>query len=149
MQSGFLRPAAGPRHVEDEVQHGVSTQQAAGKGLVECLELLKGPSNERRSAACLVRSCKAPLSVLTKHSTCRLVGLLLVTRLLPAGDEAAILSVHQALGMPFLQRLLLPLTGQQARPLDSAFVRASTAASNAFAQPGYIPFDSITAASQA
>ena len=50
-------------------------------------------------------------------STCRLVGLLLVTRLLPAGDEAAILSVHQALGMAFLQRLLLPLTGQQARPL--------------------------------
>ena len=117
MQSGFLRPAGGPRHVEDEVQRGASTQQAAGKGLEECLELLKGPSNERRSAACLVRSCKASPSLLTKHSACRLAGLLLVTRLLPAGNEAAILSVHQALGMAFLQRLLLPLTGQQARPL--------------------------------
>ena len=59
--------------------------------------------------------------MLTKHSTCRLVGLLLVTRLLPAGDEAAILSVHQALGMAFLQRLLLPLTGQQARPFKYTF----------------------------
>ena len=117
MQSGFLRPADWPRHVKDEVQRDASTQQAAGKGLEECLELLKGPTNERRSVACLVRFCKAFLPMLTLHSTCRLVGLLLVTRLLPAGDEAAILSVHQALGMAFLQRLLLPLTGQQARPL--------------------------------
>ena len=37
------------------------------------------------------------------------MGLLLVTKLLPAGDEATIRQVYQAVGPTFLARLLLPL----------------------------------------
>ena len=41
--------------------------------------------------------------------TRRFVGLLLVTKILPAGDEATIRRVFDAIGFTFLSRLLLPL----------------------------------------
>ncbi len=37
------------------------------------------------------------------------MGLLLVTRLLPHGSDSAVRAVVDALGLTFLQRLLLPL----------------------------------------
>jgi hypothetical protein len=47
------------------------------------------------------------------RSACRFVGLLLVVKLMPEGDEQAVRAVLAALGMRFLHRLLLPL---QRRP---------------------------------
>ena len=44
----------------------------------------------------------------------RFVGLLLVTKLLPAGDEGTIRAVHDAIGSRFISRLLLPLHASQA-----------------------------------
>ncbi|KAG2493275.1 hypothetical protein HYH03_008412 [Edaphochlamys debaryana] len=65
----------------------------------QCLDLLRGPTDERR-----------------------FVGLLLVTRLLPNGSDEAIRRVMAALGPTFLRRLLLPLRarapGDQQAPLD-------------------------------
>lgn len=55
------------------------------------MELLRGPSDERR-----------------------FVGLLLVTKLLPSGDAAAIKQVHDAVGDAFLSRLLLPARQRRA-----------------------------------
>ncbi len=46
---------------------------------------------------------------------CRYVGLLLVTKLLPAGDERTLTAVHDAVGAAFLQRLLLPLSSAAVR----------------------------------
>ena len=37
------------------------------------------------------------------------MGLLLATKVLPAGDEASLLEVLDAVGFTFLERLLLPL----------------------------------------
>jgi hypothetical protein len=53
----------------------------------------------------------------------RLVGLLMVTRALPAGDHATVQQVYDAVGPSFLARLLLPLRktsspGSQQVPLD-------------------------------
>ena len=53
--------------------------------LEECCALLRGPTDERR-----------------------LVGLLLVTRLLPSGDDAALSAVFSTCGPAFLARLLQP-----------------------------------------
>ncbi len=39
----------------------------------------------------------------------RFVGLLLATKLLPAGDEHIILKIYDAVGSSFITRLLLPL----------------------------------------
>lgn len=55
-------------------------------GLQECVQLLRGPTDERR-----------------------FVGLLLATKLLPAGNEHVMLSIHEAVGSTFLSRLLWPL----------------------------------------
>lgn len=44
------------------------------------------------------------------------MGLLLVTKLLPAGDEATIRAVHAAVGPTFLARLLLPLSTRAPPP---------------------------------
>lgn len=43
----------------------------------------------------------------------RFVGLLLVTKLLPQGGDAAVMQVLDALGPTFIDRLLLPLTRQR------------------------------------
>eukprot|EP00798_Chlamydomonas_sp_ICE-L_P007486 gene7486-631_t len=59
----------------------------------QCLQLLRGPTDEKR-----------------------FVGLLLVTRLLPDGSEEAIRQVLEALGLEFLDRLLLPITRDSASP---------------------------------
>ena len=56
------------------------------RSLEDCLELLRGPTDERR-----------------------LVGLLLATRVLPKGDAAALSAAREAIGDAFLARLLLPL----------------------------------------
>lgn len=70
-------------------QHGSKTSgisSADRAGLTECLQLLRGPSDERR-----------------------FVGLLLATKMLPAGDEHVMLSVYEAVGSLFISRLLRPL----------------------------------------
>ena len=43
------------------------------------------------------------------RSTCRFVGLLLVTKLLSSGDLPVIKAVYDAVGINFINRLLLPL----------------------------------------
>ncbi|GIL44562.1 hypothetical protein Vafri_2088, partial [Volvox africanus] len=63
----------------------------------QCLELLRGPGDERR-----------------------FVGLLLVTRLLPHGSDDAVRKVLEALGAQFLHRLLLPLRKPAQGPQVSA-----------------------------
>ncbi|KAG2440952.1 hypothetical protein HXX76_003805 [Chlamydomonas incerta] len=75
-----------------EERDGASSSPAApdwNRSFQQCLELLKGPGDERR-----------------------FVGLLLVTRLLPQGSDDAVRRVLEALGWTFLQRLLLPLRRQ-------------------------------------
>jgi hypothetical protein len=49
------------------------------------------------------------------ENVCRYVGLLLVTKLLPAGDEKTLTAVHDAVGATFLRRLLLPLSSAAVR----------------------------------
>lgn len=44
---------------------------------------------------------------------CRFVGLLLVTKLLPAGDADTIRAVYDSVGIQFIARLLLPLRRPQ------------------------------------
>ena len=56
------------------------------------------------------------------------MGLLLVTKLLPAGDDATIRSVHAAVGPTFLARLLLPLSSR-APPLTGGEAAQKAAAS--------------------
>ncbi|KAG2450500.1 hypothetical protein HYH02_005001 [Chlamydomonas schloesseri] len=75
-----------------EERGGANASPAApdwNRSFQQCLELLKGPGDERR-----------------------FVGLLLVTRLLPQGSDDAVRRVLEALGWTFLQRLLLPLRRQ-------------------------------------
>lgn len=59
----------------------------------ELLNLLRSPVNEKK-----------------------FTGLLLATKLLPAGDSGAVLAVHDAVGIAFINRLLLSLNGLQAAP---------------------------------
>ncbi|KAL4448249.1 hypothetical protein ABPG75_005468 [Micractinium tetrahymenae] len=106
MRSGFLVQQSGPKERQlartDSASDAAAaalaappraaapapapTPEQAAAGLAECLQLLKGPSDERR-----------------------FVGLLLVTKLLPPGDAEAVRQVHAAVGPTFLTRLLLPL----------------------------------------
>ena len=51
---------------------------------------------------------------------CRFTGLLLATKLLPAGDAAAVQAVHDAVGMAFINRLLVVL--QSSKEQVSGFV---------------------------
>lgn len=60
----------------------------AGPSLADCLDLLAGPTDERR-----------------------LVGLLLATKLLPAAGDDGLAAARRAVGPQFLERLLLPLDG--------------------------------------
>ncbi|KAK9830359.1 hypothetical protein WJX72_011255 [[Myrmecia] bisecta] len=83
------------------------TAEQASASLQQCLQLLKGPSDEKR-----------------------FVGLLLVTKLLPAGDDNTIRAVYKAIGSRFLQRLLLPLQSQQGReaaPADAEGIQKQRA----------------------
>ncbi len=82
------RDQPGPAVTAPYVGPEVGTQQWQ-ENFEQCLALLKGPGDERR-----------------------FVGLLLVTRLLPAGSDDAIRSVLDALGFEFLDRLLLPVVRQ-------------------------------------
>ncbi|KAL0053068.1 hypothetical protein WJX82_000427 [Trebouxia sp. C0006] len=68
-----------------------SPSDAVTVGVQECVQLLRGPSDERR-----------------------FVGLLLATKLLPAGDEHIMLKIHDAVGSSFITRLLLPLKSPKA-----------------------------------
>lgn len=113
--------------------------------LDQCLELLRGPSDERRraarrsnaslqalKAACLehalghrslVVARRRPRSQRLPHpppAACRFVGLLLVTQLLPAGDAATLGRVLEAVGPAFLDRLLLSLKSGQVCGLAAA-----------------------------
>lgn len=59
------------------------------------------------------KSCIEPThepTCLTVFLLCRFVGLLLVTKLLPNGGQESVQSVHDALGMTFVARLLLPIS---------------------------------------
>ena len=53
-----------------------------------------------------------------QQSVCRYVGLLLVTKLLPAGDDKTLTAVHDAVGATFLRRLLLPLSSAAVRQCE-------------------------------
>lgn len=85
MQKGFLRESSSRVPVA-EVNDISNPTNATDNHLQECLELLRGPGDERK-----------------------LVGLLMVTRALPAGDLATVKQVYNAVGPSFLARLLLPL----------------------------------------
>mmetsp|Transcript_36419 Transcript_36419/g.81053 ORF Transcript_36419/g.81053 Transcript_36419/m.81053 type:complete len:1243 (+) Transcript_36419:134-3862(+) len=83
--------ASQPRATSDAATKPVHLDpQAWAANFSQCLELLKGPSDEKR-----------------------FVGLLLATKLLPQGGDAAIRQVLDALGPKFLSRLLLPITRQR------------------------------------
>lgn len=98
------------------------------RSFTQCLELLKGPGDERRwvgkgNPHCFTTQLSThgkPVSTTRAHvdftllndSCTRFVGLLLVTRLLPQGSDDAVRRVLDALGWTFLQRLLLPLRRQ-------------------------------------
>ena len=60
-------------------------------------------------------SACCPAVVLHEAALRRYVGLLLVTKLLPAGDGKTLTAVHDAVGSTFLQRLLLPLSSAAVR----------------------------------
>jgi hypothetical protein len=60
-------------------------------------------------------SATSLLATLSNLMICRFVGLLLVTRLLPAGDASTIRAVHDAVGGRFMLRLLLPLKAAEVR----------------------------------
>lgn len=64
------------------------SSSTSSRSLSDCLDLLRGPTDERR-----------------------LVGLLLATRVLPRGDATALRAAKDAIGGSFLERLLLPLDG--------------------------------------
>jgi Neurochondrin len=49
----------------------------------------------------------------------RFTGLLLATKFLPAGDATAVKAVHDAVGIAFIQRLLLSLSSSQVRDTAS------------------------------
>lgn len=49
----------------------------------------------------------------------RFTGLLLATKFLPAGDATAVKAVHDAVGIAFIQRLLLSLSSLQVRDIAS------------------------------
>ena len=92
-------------------------------GLEQCLELLRGPQDERRyykrgslgnPAATLGTLCCNPASRSCTHAKWtrwvhRFVGLLLATKLLPAGNQDVLLAISSAVSFRFLSRLLLPL----------------------------------------
>ena len=92
-------------------------------GLEQALELLKGPSDERRLESLLAelqgvvasghsRYHSDSLCVLGLH--CRFVGLLLVSKFVAPGNHEHIQQVQEAVGFTFLQRLLMPLRAQHA-----------------------------------
>lgn len=49
------------------------------------------------------------------HLLRRFTGLLLATKLLPAGDAAAVKAVYDAVGISFINRLLLTLSASQSQ----------------------------------
>lgn len=98
----------------------------ATPGLEQCLELLRGPQDEKR---CVIRYrvfLQQLLNTSTTKAICwdvimpesttvlyRFVGLLLATKLLPAGNKEVLTAVSSAVGFRFLTRLLLPLRSHQ------------------------------------
>lgn len=50
------------------------------------------------------------------------MGLLLVTKLLPAGDERTVQAVYDAVGPTFLGRLLLSLSSAAVRPVNANII---------------------------
>ncbi len=70
-----------------------------------------------RQAALASLRKQLPAANMMHLPNCRYVGLLLVTKLLPAGDERTLTAVHDAVGAAFLQRLLLPLSSAAVRGL--------------------------------
>ena len=97
----------------------MSAQGQRPAGLEDCLELLRGPTDERRCDLCAMIIHRdvlvhAPLQEDSRDvPICRFVGLLLVTKLLSSEDVAVIRSVYDAVGSHFINRLLLPLGRQQ------------------------------------
>lgn len=66
----------------------------------------KGPRRARTPCPTTVCLCH---TLHTYPNTCRFVGLLLVTKLLPVGDAVTVRRVLDTLGFRFIHRLLLPL----------------------------------------
>lgn len=58
-------------------------------------------------------------ALLTSSCDRRFTGLLLATKFLPAGDATAVKAVHDAVGIAFIQRLLLSLSSSQVRDTAS------------------------------
>lgn len=116
------------------------SESALRVGLEECVQLLQGPSDERRYTALSAFSAlkgtyasehaphadKAPATMAASTAyfvpfvtvVCcnRFVGLLLATKLLPAGDEHVMLAIYNAVGSSFITRLLLPLKSAKVTP---------------------------------
>lgn len=115
--------------------------ESSSNGLDQTIELLKGPTDERRCTIgiwntanqrngtetahwcnsqpanlCLLYSFDVLESIGTQIKSIartRFVGLLMAAKTLPPGDEQAIKSVYDAAGRKFFKRLLLPLQGTQ------------------------------------
>ena len=113
--SAAATPAAASEQAESAGHWSRSFQQ--------CIELLKGPTDERRYRGGTGGTCyshpsppagQVPATAiphrLPSHHAPRFVGLLLATKLLPTGDDDATRAVLAALGFKFLARLLLPLS---------------------------------------
>jgi len=127
-QPGPAEGQAQDRKQESQPRPAPADAHAA---LGECLDLLRGPTDERRCTSCLPavpqastcctfasvqQQCTVIASITQQATlTCRFVGLLLVTRLLPAGDASTIRAVHDAVGGRFISRLLLPVKAAEVR----------------------------------
>lgn len=97
------------------IELGIQQNQSARAG---CGDRTRGGGGAALGSPDSHGTRKAPSNHLhIRHHTLRFVGLLLVTRLLPHGSDSAVRAVVDALGLTFLQRLLLPLRpATQVRP---------------------------------
>ena len=105
MQAG-LTEANDTRDIGDEREQW--------QGFKQCLELLKGPTDERRYCILHVQhTMPGQPAARVAAVLCRFVGLLLAAKILPAGDLDAIHAVYAAVGPAFFRRLLIPLQSRQ------------------------------------
>lgn len=102
------------------------------QGFKQALELLSGPTDERRFLAFSLENLSAgelvqpethalgvEVAVSTLRAFCRFVGLLLAVNTMPRDDLKAIHQVHETAGPAFFDRLLLPLHRDQVLPISA------------------------------
>lgn len=107
------------------------SRQSSSAALSSCLDLLKGPSDERR---CVLPIRSIGHSTLTRAGYCvftirlflsRLAGLVIATtRLVGNVGVEELRQIYEAVGFTFVSRLLLPLARSQVRGLISVGDRA-------------------------